>query len=87
MIFVGFVAAIIALVVAIGFGVQANGEKTKAERAEQEQAKSAQEANEAKFKRRNRQVALAGSLAAQADSVKNSDHAQALLLSMEAFQA
>ncbi|MBK6794524.1 MAG: hypothetical protein IPG80_18730 [Anaerolineales bacterium] len=87
MIFVGFVAAIIALVVAIGFGVQANGEKTKAERAEQEQAKSAQEANEAKVKAEEQaELALAGSLAAQADSVKNSDHAQALLLSMEAFK-
>jgi WD40 repeat protein len=67
--------------------VQAEVEKKKAEvakaaaeveKASAEEAKAAAEANA--------ELALAGSLAAQADSIKRSDHALALLLGVEAYK-
>jgi WD40 repeat protein len=94
LIFVGFVAAVIALVVAVLFGFSArqasetaNAEKLKAEEAQQAQTRLALEANQARDEAvKQAELALAGSLAAQADSVRNSDHSLALLLGMEAFK-
>jgi hypothetical protein len=91
---IGFVVQIIFVIVLFRINAQVVNEKetaitaqretefqkVEAEKARQEESKAAKRAAE------QAELALAGSLAAQADSVKSNDHALALLLGLEAYK-
>lgn len=91
---VGFIVQIIVLIILLFTGRQVVREKENALSAQREaevqttKAQSAEkDAKDAKERAvKQAELARAGSLAAQADSIKGSEHALALLLGMEAYQ-